>query len=268
MGDRTGGGQTDKRVPPGWEPLDTSRVWATCLAIASLGEMDECVLADSHRGEEAPEDETIVDRATLWLAEQAAQHPLLDAEMDAVMKAAKVYVTAWQRRHDRLVRGARAVDAKHNKERSKHDWHHAQARTPCARHTFHMLVRQLSATVSCVTPQSARMLCCITRPPAQPRLCASRFYSWCYAAGLDCACAAPQARDSGRHSCPSDIAILGMFTVNIWFFYSKAAVCCMDVRSILGCGPDPTTCRGYDGECADLPDQVRSSQVTPLYFSS
>jgi hypothetical protein len=48
--------------------------------------------------------------------------------------------------------------------------------------------------------------------------------------------------------------ILAMFLVQIWFFWSKAEICCADTREALGCARDSTSgpCRGFGGECAEL----------------
>ena len=49
-----------------------------------------------------------------------------------------------------------------------------------------------------------------------------------------------------------------MLVVNIWFAYSKGAVCCEQAMALLGCaGSDPNLapCLGFTGSCADLMEQ-------------
>ena len=54
-------------------------------------------------------------------------------------------------------------------------------------------------------------------------------------------------------------------------YYAKAVNCCNDVRAVLNSGPDggdcpPTgSCRGFDGNCADLPAQFATVAVLPDY---
>jgi hypothetical protein len=48
--------------------------------------------------------------------------------------------------------------------------------------------------------------------------------------------------------------ILCILVCNIWLYYSKAAVCCADMRASVGCGPDPLPCLGFAGTCGDLAD--------------
>jgi hypothetical protein len=49
--------------------------------------------------------------------------------------------------------------------------------------------------------------------------------------------------------------ILAMFLVQIWLFWSRAEICCADVREALGCARGSSSagqCRGFGGLCAEL----------------
>ena len=50
--------------------------------------------------------------------------------------------------------------------------------------------------------------------------------------------------------------ILGALCVEVWFYQVKAASCCSQVRTFLGCDPsNDTPCRGFTGDCADIKAQ-------------
>ena len=52
------------------------------------------------------------------------------------------------------------------------------------------------------------------------------------------------------------------------FYYSRGAVCCAELRSILGCESGPgESCRGFTGNCADLQSQFSELQGPFLYGS-
>jgi hypothetical protein len=49
-------------------------------------------------------------------------------------------------------------------------------------------------------------------------------------------------------------SILCVLVTNIWLYFSKASVCCADMRALAGCGADPTPCLGFVGSCGELAD--------------
>ena len=57
---------------------------------------------------------------------------------------------------------------------------------------------------------------------------------------------------------------LSTLLVSIWFFYSRGANCCSEIRTILGCDP-AGPCLGYEGNCGDLQTQFAELQGPFLY---
>jgi hypothetical protein len=49
--------------------------------------------------------------------------------------------------------------------------------------------------------------------------------------------------------------VLSQLLVNIWMYYSRGATCCDEIRALLFCDPAPLPCRGFLGDCADIPSQ-------------
>lgn len=103
-------------------PVDVSCVWATCLAVCALESMNSCWLA----GEREEEDVTSVDKATLWLARQAREHPELDAAIDEVMASARARVRGWRAAQAAAIARARRVNATHNRDRWRYEIEHLQ----------------------------------------------------------------------------------------------------------------------------------------------
>ena len=52
--------------------------------------------------------------------------------------------------------------------------------------------------------------------------------------------------------------------VSIWFYQSRSAQCCAEIRSILNC-ESATSCLGFTGSCADLPSQFSTLQGPFVY---
>ena len=51
-------------------------------------------------------------------------------------------------------------------------------------------------------------------------------------------------------------AFMGMLTIDIWMYQTRANNCCVEARAILECYDlPPAPCRGFTGDCADLPAQ-------------
>jgi hypothetical protein len=61
--------------------------------------------------------------------------------------------------------------------------------------------------------------------------------------------------------------LIGAVTVEVWFYQSKGATCCRELRELLGCdgGDLAAPCRGFAGDCADLQAQFVElpSEVLP-----
>lgn len=99
--------------------LSAGRVWATCLALASLASLDCAWLADATEGALA----TSSDAAAAWLAAEADKHPELDEMMDSLLEKAEALTARWQRR--RLLAIDRAW-AQHNRENPSRAAYEAQ----------------------------------------------------------------------------------------------------------------------------------------------
>ena len=52
--------------------------------------------------------------------------------------------------------------------------------------------------------------------------------------------------------------------VSIWFYQSRSAQCCAEIRAILGC-ESAVSCLGFTGSCADLPQQFATLQGPFVY---
>ena len=52
--------------------------------------------------------------------------------------------------------------------------------------------------------------------------------------------------------------------VSIWFYQSRSAQCCAEIRAILNC-ESATSCLGFTGSCADLPQQFATLQGPFVY---
>jgi hypothetical protein len=59
--------------------------------------------------------------------------------------------------------------------------------------------------------------------------------------------------------------VLSTLLTSIWFYSSRGAQCCAEIRAILGCAP-AGPCRGYVGDCADILAQF-SDVEGPYIFS-
>ena len=60
-------------------------------------------------------------------------------------------------------------------------------------------------------------------------------------------------------------AIVAMLTVEIWLQEQRGTNCCIDAMLLLGCEPVPgTPCRGFTGDCGDLPAQFEAIPGSPL----
>ena len=56
-----------------------------------------------------------------------------------------------------------------------------------------------------------------------------------------------------------------MLTIDIWMYQNRASSCCMEARFILGCvDPAPAPCRGFTGDCSDLPSQFANVVPNPF----
>ena len=56
-----------------------------------------------------------------------------------------------------------------------------------------------------------------------------------------------------------------MLTIDIWMYQNRASSCCMEARFILDCvEPAPAPCRGFTGDCADLPAQFANVVPNPF----
>ena len=52
--------------------------------------------------------------------------------------------------------------------------------------------------------------------------------------------------------------------VSIWFYQSRSAQCCAEIRAILNC-ESPVSCLGFTGSCSDLPEQFSTLQGPFVY---
>jgi len=52
--------------------------------------------------------------------------------------------------------------------------------------------------------------------------------------------------------------------VSIWFYQSRSALCCAEMRAILNC-ESPTSCLGFTGSCSDLQSQFATLQGPWVY---
>ena len=52
--------------------------------------------------------------------------------------------------------------------------------------------------------------------------------------------------------------------VSIWFYQSRSAQCCTEIRAILNC-ESPVSCLGFTGSCSDLPQQFATLQGPWVY---
>ena len=60
-------------------------------------------------------------------------------------------------------------------------------------------------------------------------------------------------------------AVVAMLTVQIWLQEQRGTNCCIDAMLLLGCEPIPgTPCRGFTGDCGDLPAQFEAIPGSPL----
>ena len=58
--------------------------------------------------------------------------------------------------------------------------------------------------------------------------------------------------------------VLSTLLTSIWFYYSRGANCCLELRAILGCDP-AGPCLGFAGDCADIQAQFADLQGPFLY---
>ena len=58
--------------------------------------------------------------------------------------------------------------------------------------------------------------------------------------------------------------VLSTLLTSIWFYYSRGANCCLEIRTILNCDP-VGECMGYNGNCGDLQDQFSTVQGPYVY---
>ena len=58
--------------------------------------------------------------------------------------------------------------------------------------------------------------------------------------------------------------VLSTLLTSIWFYYSRGANCCLEIRTILNCDP-VGECMGYNGNCGDLQDQFSTVQGPYIY---
>ena len=56
-----------------------------------------------------------------------------------------------------------------------------------------------------------------------------------------------------------------MLTIDIWMYQNRASSCCVEARLILDCtDPAPAPCRGFTGDCAELPAQFADVFPNPF----
>ena len=55
--------------------------------------------------------------------------------------------------------------------------------------------------------------------------------------------------------------VMSGLLVNIWMFYSRGSSCCSEVRALLNCDPVPAPCRGFMGDCGDIPNQFTGANL-------
>ena len=58
--------------------------------------------------------------------------------------------------------------------------------------------------------------------------------------------------------------VIGALLVSIWFYQSRSAQCCAEIRAILNC-ESPTSCLGFTGSCSDLQSQFSTLQGPFVY---
>ena len=58
--------------------------------------------------------------------------------------------------------------------------------------------------------------------------------------------------------------VIAALLVSIWFYQSRGAQCCAEIRAILNC-ESTTSCLGFTGSCADLPAQFATLQGPFIY---
>ena len=58
--------------------------------------------------------------------------------------------------------------------------------------------------------------------------------------------------------------VLSTLLTSIWFFYSRGATCCDEIRTILNCDP-VGECMGFTGNCGDIQDQFLTVQGPYIY---
>ena len=58
--------------------------------------------------------------------------------------------------------------------------------------------------------------------------------------------------------------VLSTLLTSIWFYYSRGANCCLEIRSILNCDP-VGECMGFNGDCGDIQSQFSGVQGPYVY---
>jgi hypothetical protein len=59
--------------------------------------------------------------------------------------------------------------------------------------------------------------------------------------------------------------VMSGLMINIWMYYLRGSACCADVRNLLSCDPNPAPCRGFTGDCGDIPFQFNGMMfVDPI----
>ena len=59
--------------------------------------------------------------------------------------------------------------------------------------------------------------------------------------------------------------VMSGLMINIWMYYLRGSACCTDVRNLLSCDPNPAPCRGFTGDCGDIPFQFNGMMfVDPI----
>ena len=215
--------------------LPLERIWATVLALSVLEELDACWLID----DEAEVVRTVVDAGRAFLHAQGRANkrlrPLLKRE-GRLRKAAELARRDWK-----AIQG----------------YHVGQLCVPFAASSILHARADARAFIFASRSRDADVINKFTALTHLQRASARVVRSLCtdhstFAAFLD--------MDGyimrWQRLMILVTLVLSTLLTSIWFYYSRGANCCAELRTILECDP-VGPCHGYTADCADLQAQVR-----------